>query len=250
MIDSRWLVRPVPRPGARVRLFFLPFAGGGASVFRTWHRDLPESVEGCALELPGRGARIRELPSLRLEPLVQGLADTLEPLLDRPFALFGHSMGGLISFELVRELRRRHAPLPCHLFISAFAAPQHSRWSPQVHLMSNEEFLQFLVRLEGTPPEVLASPGLMDMLMPIIRADWAVIESYTYRREAPLPVPLTVLGGEDDKAVARVALEEWAEQTRESFTLEMFPGGHFFPRTSAEPLLQLFRRVLRPWTGS
>lgn len=248
MVDPRWIVCPLPRPRAKVRLFCLPFAGGGASVFRTWHRELPETVESYALELPGRGARVRELPSLRLEPLVQGLADTLMSLLDRPFVLFGHSMGGLIAFELTRELRRRKAPLPRHLFISAFAAPQRPGRSPPVHLLSNAAFLEFVQGLEGTPPEVLSTPGLMDMLLPILRADWAVVESYTYRDEPPLEVPITVLGGADDAVVTREALEDWHVHTREDFTLRLLPGGHFFLRTEEPRLLDTLRRELHPWT--
>ena len=158
---NRWVSCFKPNPQAKLRLFCFHYAGGGASVFRTWSDSLPESVEVCAIELPGRGMRLRESPFTQLEPLVQHLASTLLPYLDKPFAFFGHSMGGLVSFELTRLLRTEYGVSPVHLFVSGHRAPQVPDPDPPIHTLPESEFLQELRRFNGTPEAVLKNAELM-----------------------------------------------------------------------------------------
>ncbi|MGH1555837.1 thioesterase II family protein [Streptomyces sp. L7] len=143
---------PQDRPAAAIRLVCLPYAGGSAAVYRTWNQLVPSDVAVCPVELPGRGMRIGEQPFSRLAPLVRALADAMEPLFDRPFALFGHSLGGLVAFELARLLRRRGWPVPCHLFVSASAAPARRR-EPVLHNASDAEVKARLLAFNGTPRE-------------------------------------------------------------------------------------------------
>ena len=235
---NRWVSCFKPNPQAKLRLFCFHYAGGGASVFRTWSDSLPESVEVCAIELPGRGMRLRESPFTQLEPLVQHLASTLLPYLDKPFAFFGHSMGGLVSFELTRLLRTEYGVSPVHLFVSGHRAPQVPDPDPPIHTLPESEFLQELRRFNGTPEAVLKNAELMQLLLPTLRADFAVIETYAYTPETPLDCPITAFGGLQDREASCNELEAWREQTNASFVLKMFPGDHFFLHSAGSLLLQ------------
>ncbi len=177
-----------------------------------------------------------ERPFTQLEPLVPTLASALFPYLDKPFAFFGHSMGGLVSFELARLLRREYGLSPVHLFVSAHRAPQVPDPDAPIHALPNPEFLQELRRYNGTPEAVLENAELMQLLLPTLRADFAVVETYAYTPEQPLDCPITAFGGLDDREVSSNELEAWREQTKASFVLKMFPGDHFF-LDSAKPLL-------------
>ncbi len=177
-----------------------------------------------------------ERPFTQLEPLVPTLASALLPYLDKPFAFFGHSMGGLVSFELARLLRREYGLSPVHLFVSAHRAPQVPDPDAPIHALPNPEFLQELRRYNGTPEAVLENAELMQLLLPTLRADFAVVETYAYTPEQPLDCPITAFGGLDDREVSSNELEAWREQTKASFVLKMFPGDHFF-LDSAKPLL-------------
>jgi medium-chain acyl-[acyl-carrier-protein] hydrolase len=133
LLHNNWVTCSRPKPQATLRLFCFHYAGGGAAIFRTWSDSLPSSVEVCAIELPGRGMRLKEPPFTQLEPLVQHLASALFPYLDKPFAFFGHSMGGLVSFELTRLLRREYGVSPVHLFVSGIV---HLKFPIQTHLFT------------------------------------------------------------------------------------------------------------------
>jgi medium-chain acyl-[acyl-carrier-protein] hydrolase len=231
-----------PSPQAALRLFCFPYAGGGAYIYRNWAGHLPAIIEVCAIQLPGRGNRIREASFTRMEPLVQEAAKELAPLLDKPFALFGHSMGAIIAFELARLLRRQHGKEPAHLFASGRVAPQVPREDRQTYNLPEQEFIDELRRLDGTPKEVLEHPELMQVMSPVLRADFETVQTYEYRAEPPLGCPITALGGLQDADVTREHLEAWREQTTGPFSLRMFPGGHFFINTDEAMLLQAIAR--------
>jgi surfactin synthase thioesterase subunit len=232
-----WIVCRKPNPAPRLRLFCFPYAGGGASVFRAWAHELPADIEVCAIQLPGRETRLREQPFMRLEPMVQQLGDVLAPHLTRPFALFGYSLGALVSFELARMLRRRQAPGPIQLFVGARAAPQLPRTEPVLHQLPDAELVaEVCRRYDGIPQAVRQEPDLMKLLLPVLRADLAVMETYAHTADEPLTCPLSVFGGLDDRTIPRDKLEAWRDQTRGTFTLQLLPGNHFFLNT-ARPLL-------------
>lgn len=249
MGDSRWFVSHSLRPKARLHFFCLPYAGGGAAIFRTWPQGLPADLNVLAIELPGRASRFRDSPMTQLLPIVRVLATELMSILDRPFVLFGHSMGGLLAFEIARELRRRGAPLPLHLFISAHTSPERSRRISLAHKFPDAEFIDYLRKLGGTPPEVLANPDIMQILLPMLRADWSVLETYEHVVEPPLDVPITVLGGLGDPLTSQQDLAAWSNQTRSSFALRMLPGSHFFLRTAESLVLRTILQELRMTLG-
>ncbi|MEQ8964161.1 MAG: alpha/beta fold hydrolase, partial [Coleofasciculus sp. C2-GNP5-27] len=153
--SKSWVICRKPNAQAKLRLFCFHYAGGGAWSFRDWSDNLPSSVEVCSIELPGRGFRLAEAAFTSLDPLVRAIADVLVPHLDKPFAFFGHSMGGLVSFEVARVLRTNQGLNPVHLFVSAHRAPQLPDPDPPIHNLPEPEFLDELRHLEGTPEEVL-----------------------------------------------------------------------------------------------
>ncbi len=241
---DRWLDSRNPRPEARLRLFCLPYAGGGAVEYRSWSDELGDSVEVRPVHLPGREMRLHEPAFDRIEPLVEALAAALESHFRRPYALFGHSMGALVAFELARELRRRSAPAPEHLFLSGRRAPRHPDPAREVHLLPDPDFIEYLRTLNGTPEMILADPEMRELFFPTLRADFAVCAGYRYREEPPLDVPITVFGGSGDFERSPELLEEWKRDTSASFALHVLPGDHFFLRTAKPLLLSLLGRDL------
>ncbi|GAU68940.1 putative type II thioesterase [Streptomyces sp. NBRC 110611] len=245
-MDSKWLTGPDAGRDAGTRLFCLPYAGGGAAAYRDWPGALPGGTQVCPVELPGRGRRLKEPPYSRLRPLVAALADALRPALDRPYALFGHSMGGLLAFELTRTLRERGLPQPVHLFVSGAAAPGTRRTRPVVHNATDAEMRGELRVLNGTPRELLENAELMELMLPTLRADFSVLETYTYQEAPPLAVPLTVLAGTADPSVEISALQGWRDQTTAGSRLKLFAGDHFFLHSATAEVIATVREALAP----
>ncbi|MBF2002254.1 MAG: thioesterase [Synechococcales cyanobacterium M58_A2018_015] len=241
---NAWITCPHPNPHAKLRLFCLPYAGGGTLSFRTWAAQLPH-VEVCPIQLPGRERRLSEPPFQQLEPLVQTLATALLPHLKHPFALFGHSMGGLIAFELARYLRRQHQPQPVHLFISGCRAPQLPNPNPILHTLPDADFIQELRRYNGTPEAVITNAELMELLLPTLRADFALVEQYIYYPEAPLDCPITIFGGLHDPIVDPQLLSGWQMHSCQLLQY-LVPGDHFFLHSHAPLLLQTLSAQLAP----
>jgi medium-chain acyl-[acyl-carrier-protein] hydrolase len=227
MMD-RWLVRYTPPVVPRLRLFCLPYAGAGASLFASWPELLPDGVELNAVQLPGRENRLREEPFTRLQPLLEVLSEAIRPYLDLPFALLGYSFGALLAFELARCLRRDGAPLPQHLFVLGRRAPHLNNPEPPVHRYSDPELVAWMRDLGGTPTLILEHPELLPIFLPILRADLTLHETYAYRPEAPLDLSISAFGGLRDSQAGREELEAWKEHTNGRFNLRLYPGGHFF----------------------
>lgn len=228
----------------RVRLFCLPYAGGGASIYHQWGALLPPEVELYPVQLPGREKRWQEAAYTQLPELIPPLAQGLLPYLDKPFALFGHSMGALIGFELTRYLRRNHLPLPLRLFISAHRAPHLPYSQERVHKLSHEEMLTRLEKLGTVSQELLANEEVMQFYVPLLQADFSICERYVYQEEAPLACPIAVFGGLLDERVSSQELAAWDQQSGGVLERQMFPGDHFFLQTSQDQLLQKISQAL------
>ncbi|HEX3253015.1 MAG TPA: thioesterase II family protein [Pyrinomonadaceae bacterium] len=242
--EKKWFSSPKRNSQAQLKLFCFPYAGGNSQTYRGWPFKLPETIEVQAVNLPGRGTRLREAPFTRLTPLVHELAEAILPELDKPFAFFGHSMGALIAFELTHQLRKLNLPSPAHLIVSGRSAPHLPDTDPQTHDLPEKEFLEELRRLNGTPAEALDHPELMQLMLPILRADFAICETYSYEDRPVLDCPITALGGLDDANVSREELASWRERTSGAFTMRMFPGDHFYLHTSQSPLLETVTALL------
>jgi medium-chain acyl-[acyl-carrier-protein] hydrolase len=233
-----------------MRLFFFPYAGGGASIFRLWAESLPSDVDVHLAQLPGRENKLMETPFTRLEPMVEAVAEAIVPLLDRPFAFFGHSMGALIGFELARLLRRRLGREPEHLFVSGRRAPHLASQESPTYNLNDADFIAKLRQLNGTPKEVFEHPELLPLILPLLRADFTVCETYAYKDEAPLNCPITVVSGLDDRHVGTDTLEEWRLQTKGRCDVHLFPGDHFFLHEARPHILRLMTRSLQQLAAS
>ena len=240
-----WIRCAKPNPAARLRLFCLPYAGGGASLFRDWGQALPDSVEVCAIQLPGREDRIAETPFRQVEDLLPVLLEKLRPYLDRPIAFFGHSMGAFLSYELARALTEEHRG-PAHLIVSGQRAPHLPLSRPSSYHLSDAAFCDRLRSLNGTPASVLQEPELLTMILPLLRSDFEMSETYLRTSRSQLECPISVLGGEEDDEVDPAGLEAWREATVGPVSVRMFPGDHFFLQSQKDALLTLTEQTLRP----
>lgn len=227
-----------------MRVFFFPYAGGGPAAFTKWCSGLNDSFEGLAVHYPGRGSRHSEPPLTDILALAETLSQAILPLLNKPFAFFGHSMGGLIAFELARTLRQKGLAQPNILFVSACAAPQLPNPHPQIHQLPDAEFVSELKKLNGIPPEILQNNELMQLSFPTLRADFEMLEMYQHQPAAPLACPIIALGGLDDSRVSREQVEGWALHTENSFESKYFAGDHFFIATANEAVLKFMEQKL------
>jgi len=241
-----WYVSPRPNPLAEIRLIFFPCAGGGPSAFSAWLNVLPNDIEACFAHYPGRGSRYNE-PALRnLASLVDHLSESIQPLTDKPFAFFGHSMGALVAFELAQHLRQRDLPQPSVLFVAACGAPQTPDPHPPIHILSDSEFLKNLQEFNGTPVELTRKPEMMEFLAPMLRADFEAVENYRFNSGAPpLDLPIVAFGGLGDPRVSTERLAGWALQTNLRFETQYFPGDHFFLHSVKGSILRVITKEIR-----
>jgi surfactin synthase thioesterase subunit len=236
------------RPPARLPLFCFPYGGAGASAYRDWSRGgLPEWIDVRPMQPPGRETRFREEPYTRLEPLVADMVGKVA--LERgPFALFGHSLGGLVAFELARELRRRGRTGPALLVVSGFGAPHLLRDRPRVSHLAPDDFWREVQAHYDVTPEIVAEPLFRELAYPVLRADLEIVESYVYREEPPFDFPLVALGGIGDPEASPEQIAAWKEYSRQPVEVRMFPGGHFYVNSSRPAVLKTVVAALRTAT--
>jgi surfactin synthase thioesterase subunit/NAD(P)-dependent dehydrogenase (short-subunit alcohol dehydrogenase family) len=242
-LANGWLVVPRPRAAARIRLVCFPYAGGGPPAFQSWASEVPPSIELGILHTPARGARLREAPILKMHDLADAAAAAIAPCLTTPFAFFGHCLGALLMFEVAQRLRRHHGLHPTRLFVSGARAPQFYN-AAQIET----DVLQYSP-LPGVPGQDLPDAMLLDMLrdlnfdtsaalfddeemrrimLPAVRADLAVNNTYAYATQAPLDAPITAIGGRVDPYVTGEHVLGWRGHTSKGFRCYFRPGDHYF----------------------
>lgn len=244
---STWVTSPRPQASAALRLFCFHYAGGSASSFRPWLTKVSPEIELHFIELPGHGMRLLETPFKNLNSLLPNLQKALLPKLKQPFAFLGHSMGALVSFELARSLRQDYGVEPVELWVSGQSAPQLLELDPPIHNLPDSQFLDEIRRYNGTPEAVLENAELMSLLLPTLRADFTLIETYRYTALPPFQFPITALGGTQDWKAPIDRLSAWKEQTTNTFTIKMFPGDHFFIHTAQAQVLTCLNQA---WTSN
>lgn len=233
---NNWLVTQ-PGPARRMRLYCFSYAGGSAASYYAWQGRLDPAIEVCAIELPGRGARLSESPLRSLAVLIEVLAHVIDGDDGLPFAFFGHSLGGLLAFELARYCQRRGCAMPERLFVSGSAAPQCRAPSRRLHELNDVDLIAALRHYNGAPSAVLDNPELMELMLPTVRADFALAADYEYRAGELLAIPISVYGGDGDPHVRYEDLAHWQDETCEPITMRCFPGDHFFIQSAREAVL-------------
>ena len=243
MTSSPWLVR-APGPKRALRLYCFSHAGGSAADFKPWQALMDERVEICAIELPGHGARRAEMPVASLSYLVAKLSLEIARQDHGHFAFFGHSLGALLAFEVTRHCMLHRLALPSQLFVSGCCAPQRRRASRGLHAMPDDDLIAALGAYNGTPQELLAHRELMEMVLPTLRADFALAETYTYAAGPALPMPLTALAGTDDEHVGADEVDAWSLECGATWRSAWFEGDHFFINGQRQGVTSLVNDVL------
>ncbi|MGV9302380.1 thioesterase II family protein [Nonomuraea sp. NPDC004354] len=234
---DRWFSTPQPRPTAPRQLFCLPWAGAGAGAFQGWAAAAGPELEVLPVVLPGREGRFSEPFDLDIAEL----ADAVSARADRPYAFYGHSMGGRLGFEVIRELTRRGERLPRRLYLGACRPPDLVEPLAALSEVSDEELLGRLIELGGLPEELLAEPELCELVLPVLRADFTWLHEYVYEPGPPIGVPIEAFAGAEDKSVSVSAMRGWSRHTSAGFTLSVQPGGHFFLRERRDHILDRVR---------
>lgn len=241
---SRWISGGRISQNPRVRLFCFPYSGASASIYYTWINYAPTMVDICPIQLPGHGTRLTELLHNDLQSLIKDAYIELEPYFsDVPYVFFGHSFGALFSFELARVLRDQGKNSPEHLFVSGHGAPHLVDLYPRIHTLPEKEFRERIGELNGMSPEILKNNELMELLSPIIRADFSCCETYSYCPGIPFSFPITAFGGLEDKHVSRNDLEQWKIHSTVATDVRLFPGDHFFLHGNVENIVRVILRV-------
>lgn len=233
---DRWIVSHRPNADARLRLFCFSYAGGGASVFRSWGEALAPDVEVFAVQPPGRESRVAEPAYKRIGPLIADLSEAIGPYLDRPFAFYGHSMGALVAFELARHLRRAGQPEPSRLMLAAYRAPQLPNPNIKIYHLP-DEVLKVVLQTDGTPARILQNDQLMQAMLPTLRADFELCDTYEYSPAAPLSCPIAIFGGLEDVRISASDQEGWRIHSDTDCSFTRLPGGHFFVHSAQDLLL-------------
>lgn len=238
-----WFRCPDTRPWASMRLFCFPHAGGSAVFYRPWSAEVTPAVEVHAVQYPGRADRLRDPLIQDAHRLARLIAGSMAPLMDRPAALFGHSMGAVLAYEVARMLQSRGRP-PVHLFVSG-ARPPHRRGEREgIADRDDEGLIGALTELGGTDAELLQDPEMRELVLPYIRNDFRLIEHYEQAAGPRLTMPVTALLGDADPHVDEARAAGWADVTDAAFSLKVFPGDHFYltpqqPQVLAEILQRL-----------
>jgi surfactin synthase thioesterase subunit len=233
---------------SRLRLVCLPYAGGGGMIYRRWSDSpaLPENVAICSVQLPARENRYREPGYRDMDALLDDLVGAMAHLGDLPFVLFGHSMGAFIGFELAAAFRRQGMKGPAHLIVSGANAPSFPQCAPVARDrdLDDDEIIRRVRYLGGTRDSVFVNPELLKLMMPMLRADFSMLDRYRPREDAVLECPITAFGGRDDHIVSLDGLAAWSNHTAGMFSMEVLPGDHFFINHQRVGLLERIGRVL------
>ncbi|WDE13824.1 thioesterase II family protein [Thalassomonas haliotis] len=246
---SKWLVNPLPRPDADLRLICFPYAGGNAATFTPWIKQLSTNVELIAIQAPGRASRLFESPHNNMDELIAELLPLIPTLLDKPTIFYGHSLGSRVAFELMTRLKAQGLPLPVHFIASGSRGPQVKAKENTTYHLADDAFMTELENLNGTPKAVLENKELMELFLPLLRADFEIAETYQYNSKITFDCPLTVLGGEQDIQITREHLQGWQDFFALPADIQILPGDHFFIDSHPELVTEQVNNIIGQLTA-
>jgi medium-chain acyl-[acyl-carrier-protein] hydrolase len=226
---------------AALRIFAIPYAGASSYLYRGWQRQMPSGIQLCPIQLPGRGKRAGERACSQMDELIEGMYEGLAPHLEQPFALFGHSMGGLIAFALAHRLETQFGLRSVALVVAGCSPPHVKRNSVKLHEWSDEDLIAELWQRGGTPKEVLSCAPIMRVMLPLIRADFELIYNYRTDPEIYIEGPIYGFAGSNDVEDGPASMHRWKEVTTNDFRLSVIPGGHLFPFSASAAFMSVFR---------
>jgi medium-chain acyl-[acyl-carrier-protein] hydrolase len=242
---NTWITCPKPQNKAKLRLFCLPFAGGGASLYRPWTTALAPDIEVCPIQLPARENRYSEKPITDAYQLAETIATQIIPFTDRPYAIFGHSMGALLAYEVARVLEIQKIRPPEVLFLSAHRAPHMPRKRDLLHSLPDAQFIQSLKQYGGFPEEILNNQEFIDFVLPTMRSDMTLCDLYAFKNEdSQLHTPIEIFAGAGDPEAGPDEMKAWADYSQSGSNLKVFEGGHFFLRSHAKEVLDHISRSI------
>ncbi|GAB3525909.1 thioesterase II family protein [Photobacterium alginatilyticum] len=239
---SKWYSR-YNSDNAEIRIIFLPYAGGSASIYQDWVSQLPPEVEAILVQLPGRANRFSEALISQMDKLVPELGNALLELPPRPYIIFGHSMGGRIGYQLLEFFKEKEQPLPMHFIASGCKAPHQIRHKSGSYLLPEKEFIQEIERLNATPHEILENKELLNICINILRADFEVADYQTEHPENKYDIPFTLLFGLLDEEVSLDDIEEWRLHFNGKINVKLFNGGHFFINSHTDKVINEINKL-------
>jgi medium-chain acyl-[acyl-carrier-protein] hydrolase len=245
--NTGWLVTWPRKTTPRVRLFCFPYAGGNGQIFKSWADSLPDYIEVVGIELPGRGRRFAEPFIDDINQVIDHLYESIKSSLDIPFAFYGHSNGALLVFELTKRVIARTGISPQKIFIAAKRSPHLGREVP-LHKLCDEEFVKVIRDYKGTPIQVFSHPELLELYLPILRADFALSENYIFMDQAPLSTEAVLIAGEADEIASVEEVFAWENLFATPPEKEVVTGDHFFLNSCQEHLFSIIQQKLSPGT--
>jgi len=244
-MKNKWFVIPKPNINAELKLICFPYAGGSASTFLPWLKRLPDNVELIIIQAPGRGMRMGELPYSNMEALIGDLIKIIPNILNKPYILFGHSLGSRIAFELMHQLQTLTHDLPQHFIASGSRGPHYKCMKEPIYHLPHDEFIEELKSLNGTPHAVLENKELMELFLPLLKADFEIADRYCYTGKARFNCPISVFGGEDDVDICISKLNSWGDFFETDADVHLFPDNHFFIDSQSKIVQQKVNDIIK-----
>ncbi len=245
MLINKWFIIPKPKSKVDLKLICFPYAGGNSSTYMSWAKYLPENVELIIVQPPGRGSRIFEPIYSDMKSLISDLLWLIPEHLNTPYILLGHSLGSRIAFELMVQLNKLKFPLPLHFIASGSRAPHLASDKKRIFNLPDKEFISELKKLNGTPKDVLENNELMELLLPMLRADFKIAENYCYSGSEIFNCPISLLAGNDDIDITLSMLEGWVDHFTEIKNIYIVSGNHFFIDNNTEAVIQKINEVIQ-----
>ncbi len=244
MLDTKWFVIPKPNPHADLRLICFPYAGGSATTYMSWVKHLPQNIELVIVQAPGRGTRMFEKAFSTMASLTKELLTVFPNYTNKPYIFFGHSLGSRVAFELMSQLQHRSFPLPQYFIASGSRAPHIISSKKSIHHLPDDEFIAQLKLLNGTPQAVIENKELMELFLPLVRADFEIADNYCFTSKAIFNCPITVLSGKDDIDITQFHLESWGNFFNTKQEIHMIPGNHFFIESHKDVVLEKVNEII------